>query len=119
MTSIRPCPGASPASSIHNPSIEMHFAGANNTGAAIILVAGGGHNTLNVAIGAIDVVPYLFQYGVNTIIIRSRLKRDGYNPKTDEVYDLQQAIRMVRAHATEWHLDPHKIGAMGFRPGPS
>ena len=102
---------------IHNPSIELHFAGANNTGAAVILVAGGGHNTLNVATGAIDLVPYFFQYGVNTIIIRSRLKRDGYNPKTDEVYDLQQAIRMVRAHAAEWHLDPHKIGVMGFSAG--
>ena len=102
---------------IHNPSIEVHLAGANNTGAAVILVAGGGHNTLNVATGAVDLVPYFFQYGVNTVIIRSRLKRDGYNPKTDEVYDLQQAIRMVRAHAAEWHLDPHKIGVMGFSAG--
>jgi acetyl esterase/lipase len=103
---------------IHNPSIEVHFAGsANNTGAAIILVPGGGHNTLNVAGGGADLVPYFFTYGVNTIIIRSRLRRDGYEPKTDEVYDLQQAIRMVRASAAEWHIDPKKIGVMGFSAG--
>lgn len=103
---------------IHNPSIEVHLASpSNNTGAAIILVAGGGHNTLNVATGAADLVPYFFTYGITTIIIRSRLKRDGYDPKTDEVYDLQQAIRMVRDHATEWRLDPKKIGTLGFSAG--
>jgi endo-1,4-beta-xylanase len=103
---------------IHNPSIEVHFANAaNNTGAVIILVPGGGHNTLNVASGGADLVSYFFTYGINTVIIRSRLRRDGYDPKTDEVYDLQQAIRLVRAHANEWHIDPRKIGAMGFSAG--
>ena len=62
-------------------------------------------------------MPYFFEYGITTIILRNRLKRDGYDPKTDEVYDIQQAIRTVRAHAAEWHIDPHKIGVMGFSAG--
>ena len=103
---------------IHNPSIEVHLAGAaNNTGTAIILAPGGGHTTLVVGLEGTDPVPYFFEYGVTTVILRNRLKRDGYNPKTDEVYDIQQAIRMVRAHAVEWHIDPHKIGVMGFSAG--
>jgi dienelactone hydrolase len=103
---------------IHNPSIEVHLAGAgNNTGAAIILAPGGGHNTLVVGLEGTDPVPYFFEYGINTIILRNRLRRDGYDPKTDEVYDLQQAVRLVRAHAAEWHIDPHKIGVMGFSAG--
>jgi endo-1,4-beta-xylanase len=36
---------------------------------------------------------------------------------TDAVYDAQQAIRMVRAHAKEWRIDPNKIGIMGFSAG--
>ena len=103
---------------IHNPSIEVHLAGAgNNTGTAIILAPGGGHTTLVVGLEGTDPVPYFFEYGINTIILRNRLKRDGYDPKTDEVYDIQQAIRTVRAHAAEWHIDPHKIGIMGFSAG--
>ena len=103
---------------IHNPSIEVHLAGAgNNTGTAIILAPGGGHATLVVGLEGTDPVPYFFQYGINTVILRNRLKRDGYDPKTDEVYDLQQAIRLVRAHAAEWHIDPKKIGVMGFSAG--
>jgi acetyl esterase/lipase len=104
--------------SIHNPSIEIHTVDRGmNTGAAVILAAGGGHNTLNVGSEAADFVPFFYNYGVNTIILRNRLRRDGYNPQTDEVYDALQAIRLVRAHAKELNIDPNKIGIMGFSAG--
>lgn len=103
---------------IHNPSIEVHTVERGlNTGAAIILIAGGGHNTLNVGSEAADFVPYFFNFGVNTVILRSRLRRDGYNPQTDEVNDALQSIRLVRAYAKEWNIDPNKIGIMGFSAG--
>ncbi len=103
---------------IHNPSIEVHVVDPGiNTGTAVILAPGGGHNTLNVGSEGADFVPFFYNYGVNTIILRNRLRRDGYNPQTDEVYDAQQAIRMVRAHAREWNLDPNKIGIVGFSAG--
>ncbi len=103
---------------IHNPSIEVHTVDRSlNTGAAVILVAGGGHNTLNVGSEAADFVPFFYNYGVNTVILRSRLRRDGYNPQTDEVNDALQSIRLVRAYAKEWNIDPHKIGIMGFSAG--
>jgi acetyl esterase/lipase len=103
---------------IHNPSIEVHTVERGiNTGAAIILAAGGGHNSLNVGGESADFVPFFYNYGINTVILRNRLRRDGYNPQTDEVYDAEQAIRMVRAHAKDWNIDPNKIGIMGFSAG--
>ena len=103
---------------IHNPSIEVHTVERGiNTGAVVILVAGGGHNTLNVGSEAADFVPFFYNYGVNTVILRNRLRKDGYNAQTDAVYDAQQAIRMVRAYAKEWNIDPNKIGIMGFSAG--
>ena len=103
---------------IHNPSIEIHTVDRGlNTGAVVILAAGGGHNTLNVGSEASDFVPFFYNYGVNTVILRNRLRRDGYNPQTDEVYDTLQAIRLVRAHAKELNFDPNKIGVMGFSAG--
>lgn len=103
---------------IHNPSIEVHTVDRGfNTGAAVILAAGGGHNTLNVGSEAADFVPFFYNYGVTSIILRNRLRRDGYNPQTDEVYDALQAIRLVRAYSKEWGIDPNKIGIMGFSAG--
>ena len=103
---------------IHNPSIEVHTVeGGLNTGAAVIVAAGGGHNSLNVGSESADFVPFFYNYGVNTIILRNRLRRDGYNVQADAVTDAMQAIRLVRAHAKEWGIDPHKIGIMGFSAG--
>lgn len=103
---------------IHNPSIEVHLVdGSLNTGATVILAAGGGHRTLNVGSEAADLVPYFFNYGVNTVILRNRLRSDGYEPKTDAVDDAMQAIRIVRAYSKEWKLDPARIGIMGFSAG--
>jgi acetyl esterase/lipase len=103
---------------IHNPSIEFHPTERYlNTGAVVILVAGGGHNTLNVGSEGADFVPFFYQYGVNTVILRNRLRRDGYNAEIDAVYDAQQAIRLVRAYAKAWNLDPNRIGIVGFSAG--
>ncbi|MBL9169119.1 MAG: alpha/beta hydrolase fold domain-containing protein [Verrucomicrobiales bacterium] len=103
---------------IHNPSIEVHTVeGGINTGAAIILAAGGGHRTLNVGSESADFVPYFFNYGVNTVILRNRLRADGYKAEVDAVRDALQAIRLVRAHAKTWNIDPQKIGIMGFSAG--
>jgi len=103
---------------IHNPSIEVHTVeGGLNTGAAVILAAGGGHRTLNVGSESADFVPYFHQFGVSTIILRNRLRADGYDVRTNAVNDALQAIRLVRAHAQRWNIDPKRIGIMGFSAG--
>lgn len=103
--------------SIHNPSIEFHAGnGQLNTGAAVILAGGGGHRSLNVG-EASPLVQFLGHHGVSTIILRNRLRSDGYEPKTDGVNDALQAIKLVRAYAKEWKLDPARIGIMGFSAG--
>jgi hypothetical protein len=104
---------------IHNPSIEVHLAGDQppSTGAAVIVAPGGGHQILWVGPEGGDFVPFFKKHGVATIILRNRLRIDGYDPRTDAVNDAFQAIRLVRAHAAEWKLDPAKIGIMGFSAG--
>jgi hypothetical protein len=103
---------------IHNPSIEFHAGNrALNTGTVVILVAGGGHNTLNVGSEGGDFVPFFSNHGINSVILRNRLRRDGYNPKTDAVFDALQAIKLTRAYAKQWQIDPRKIGIMGFSAG--
>jgi endo-1,4-beta-xylanase len=103
---------------IHNPSIEVHTVeGGINTGAVVILAAGGGHNSLNVGSESADFIPFFYNYGVSTVILRNRLRRDGYDVQTNAVNDALQAIRLVRAHAKEWNIDPNKIGIMGFSAG--
>src|SRR3954465_3463388 len=104
--------------SIHNPSIEVHRVEKSiNTGTAVIVIAGGGHRTLNVGGEGADFVPFFYNYGINTVILRNRLRADGYIAEVDAVHDAQQAVRVVRAYAKEWGIDPNRIGVMGFSAG--
>ena len=101
---------------IHNPSVEIHRAGGNS-GACVILAAGGGHRTLNVGSEAADFVPFFYNYGVNCVILRNRLRSDGYVAEVDAVNDALQAIRVVRANAQQWGIHPDRIGIIGFSAG--
>ena len=104
--------------SIHNPSIEVHTVEkSHNTGTAVILIPGGGHRTLGVSGEGADFVPFFANYGINTVILRNRLRADGYVAEVDAVHDAQQAVRVVRAYAKEWRIDPNRIGVMGFSAG--
>ena len=103
---------------IHNPSIEVHLAADRSlNGAAVIVAPGGGHKILWVGPEGADYAPYFGKLGVSTIILRNRLRVDGYEPTIDAVNDALQAIRLVRSHAAEWKLDPAKIGIVGFSAG--
>ena len=103
---------------IHNPSIEVHVVDKSlNTGTAVILIPGGGHRTLGVSGEGADFVAYFYNYGINTVILRNRLRADGYVAEVDAVHDAQQAVRVVRAYAKDWGIDPNRIGVMGFSAG--
>jgi endo-1,4-beta-xylanase len=99
---------------IHNPSIELHLAAKPN-GLAMIAAAGGGNTELNVGTEGTDIAKWLNDLGVSVFILRYRLK--PYASAIDALADTQRSIRMVRAHAKEWGVDPARIGIMGFSAG--
>jgi acetyl esterase/lipase len=50
--------------------------------------------------------------------VKYRVPNAGPLPKyTQDVADAQRAVRIVRQHATEWQLDPHRVGVLGFSAG--
>ena len=101
---------------IHNPSIEVHLAPADKAnGLAVVVAAGGGNKTLYVGPEGVDVANWLNSLGVHAFVERHRLV--PYDSTVDAVADTQRSIRMVRAHAAEWGVDPRRLGIMGFSAG--
>lgn len=101
---------------IHNPSIELYLAPPDKAnGLSVILSPGGGNNTCNVGSEGIDIATWFNGLGVSCFVHRYRLK--PYGSATDALLDTQRAVRVVRAHAKEWNIDPDKIGHMGFSAG--
>ena len=101
---------------INNPSIEPHLAPSEKrTGTAIILAAGGGNKTLNVGTEGTDIASWLNGIGISAFILRYRLQ--PYDSAVDALADTERSVRVIRAHAKEWQVDPDKLGIMGFSAG--
>jgi endo-1,4-beta-xylanase len=101
---------------INNPSIEIHLAPADKAnGTAVIVAAGGGNRELNVGPEGVEVADWLNSLGISAFVLRYRLV--PYTSAGDALADSQRSMRIVRANAKEWNIDPNKIGFMGFSAG--
>jgi len=108
-------------SNVHHPSITPYLPSKeNSTGAAVIVVPGGGHIELWMDHEGYRVAQWLSDHGVAAFVLKYRLARakdSTYTIEGNELADIQRAIRLVRSRATEWRLDPERIGVMGFSAG--
>lgn len=106
---------------VQEPSIEVRLpARGNATRQAVIVCPGGGYGGLAYDWEGTDFAGWLNSRGVAAIILSYRLPADGdiaHQKWLSPLLDAHRAIRLVRAHAEEWNIDPAKIGIMGFSAG--
>ncbi len=85
------------------------------TGAAVVVCPGGGYGGLAPHEGK-DYALFLNQAGVTAFVLKYRLGSQGYRHPA-MMNDVNRAIRLVRAKAADWKIDPKKIGVMGSSAG--
>jgi acetyl esterase/lipase len=108
-------------SNVHDPSLTVARADPRHAnGAAVVVVPGGGHRMLVFQNEGMVAAKHLNRVGVTAFVLKYRLARDPgstYSIETDAAADLRRALRWVRAHATEYGVDPQRVGVMGFSAG--
>jgi endo-1,4-beta-xylanase len=108
-------------SSVHRPSIAPYLPSREKaTGAAVIIAPGGGHRELWMDHEGYSVAMWLTEHGVAAFVLKYRLARENgstYTIKGTALADIQRAVRLVRSRASEWGVDPDRIGVMGFSAG--
>jgi acetyl esterase/lipase len=122
-------------SNVHAPSITVYLpaharnlpARANHlavparaTGVAVVVVPGGGHTELWMDHEGYNVAEYLAGHGISAFVLKYRLAHDKgstYTVEGNAVADLQRAIRLVKSRSAQWHVDPERVGVMGFSAG--
>jgi acetyl esterase/lipase len=106
---------------VHDPSITIYLPPPDKaTGAAVVVVPGGGHRLLVFKAEGLEPADYLSNLGVAAFALKYRLAREEgstYSIEKDAAADTYRALRLVRSRAAEWHIDPHRIGVMGFSAG--
>ena len=106
---------------IHNPSLTVFLPEKENAnGVGIIVVPGGGLRKLGFQGGGVEPAKWLAENGYAAFVLKYRLSREPGLPYKFEEHvrqDGQRAVRVVRAKASEWGVDPQKIGMLGFSAG--
>ena len=108
-------------SSIHTPSLTPYLPDASQAnGAAVLVIPGGGHSALWMDHEGYNLARVLQSHGTAAFVLKYRLARETnstYTIQGHALLDTQRAIRLIRARSSEWHLDPHRLGAVGFSAG--
>ena len=103
---------------VSTPTLTLYKATSNNTGAAVVVFPGGGYNILAIDLEGTEVCDWLTAAGINCVLLKYRVPATGPYPKSSAaLQDAQRALGLVRAHATEWGIDPKRIGVLGFSAG--
>ena len=108
-------------SSIHNPSLTPYLPAKDKaTGAAVLVIPGGGHRLLAITHEGYNVGEWLAERGIAAFVLKHRLAREEgstYKIEVESFADAQRAMRLIRSRAREWNIDPTRLGAMGFSAG--
>jgi len=103
---------------VSSPTLTLYTPAGNNTGAAIVVFPGGGYRILAIDLEGTEVCEWLNSAGITCVLLKYRVPDSGPYPKSSAaLQDARRALGIVRSHATEWHIDPQRIGVLGFSAG--
>jgi len=111
-------------SNVTQPTMTVYSPMGNNTGTAVIVFPGGGYQGLAIDLEGTEVCAWLTPRGITCGLLKYRVTDVGPYPKSGPypespmaLEDAQRTVGLVRFQAAEWHVDPHKIGVLGFSAG--
>jgi acetyl esterase/lipase len=100
------------------PTLTLYSPKSKNTGAAVVVFPGGAYRILAIDLEGTEVCDWLTASGITCVLLKYRVPDTGPYPKSSAaLQDAQRALGIVRTHAAEWHIDPRRIGVLGFSAG--
>ena len=105
---------------VSRPTMTVYSPRGRNTGAAVLVFPGGGYNVLAIDLEGTEVCEWLTSKGVTCVLLKYRVPCAKIGPYRDcptALQDAQRALGLVRSQAARWHINPQKIGVLGFSAG--
>lgn len=100
------------------PTLTVYRPKDWSSGAAVVVFPGGGYQILAIDLEGTEVCSWLNRIGVTCVLVKYRVPNTGPYPKSPAaLQDAQRAVGLVREHAAEWGIDPHRVGVLGFSAG--
>ena len=113
---------------VTRPTMTVYAPNGKNTGTAVVVIPGGGFQELAIVLEGTEVCDWLTSRGITCVLLKYRVPSAPYVWQCDcrphnlstsvpSLQDVQRTMRLVRFHAAQWHIDPHKVGVLGFSAG--
>jgi len=104
---------------VSKPTIAVYRPIASkDTGAAVIVCPGGGYKILALDLEGTEVCEWLNSIGVTGVLLKYRVPNQEHDDThVIPLQDAQRALGLVRFHSQDWHIDPKRIGVLGFSAG--
>lgn len=113
---------------VTQPTITIYSPTTKNTGVAIVVFPGGGFHGLAIDLEGTEICEWLVSQGMTGILLKYRVPNSGPNWNEDRkchvqpkaptaLEDAQRALGLLRFNAAKWHINPNKIGVIGFSAG--
>jgi acetyl esterase/lipase len=129
--SVGPPPGREwwpRANDVSRPTMTRYAPQGHNTGIAVVVFPGGGYQFVAMDSEGTEICDWLTSRGITCILLKYRVPGsgpywDGLNKRHVEpkartaLQDAQRTLGLVRQNAATWHVDPHKVGVIGFSAG--
>ena len=117
-------PPATVVGKVSQPTMTVYSPSSRNTGVAVVVFPGGGYWVLFMDLEGTEICDWLTAKGITCVLLKYRVPgehlspRSGAYPKSPvALEDAQRTVRLVRFHAAEWGIDPHKVGVLGTSAG--
>ncbi len=108
------------ALNVSQPTMTVYSPNGTNTGVAIVVFPGGGYQGLAIDLEGTEICDWLTSKGITAVLLKYRVPSTRIGPYGEApmaLEDAQRTLSLVRHRAAEWHIDPHKIGVIGFSAG--
>ncbi|HEX5422271.1 MAG TPA: alpha/beta hydrolase [Candidatus Acidoferrales bacterium] len=113
---------------VSQPTMTVYSPTRKSTDVAVVVFPGGGFQELAIDLEGTEVCDWLNAEGITCVLLKYRVPSPPYHWRCDcrpndletptmSLEDVQRTMGLVRLHAAEWHIDPHKIGVLGFSAG--
>ena len=116
------------AGNVTRPTLTVYAPQGKNTGAAVLVIPGGGFQILALDLEGTEICDWLNQRGITCVLLKYRVPSKPYDwhcdcrphnleVPTQGLEDVQRAMGLIRLNAKAWNIDPHRVGVIGFSAG--
>ncbi|KAA3640789.1 MAG: alpha/beta hydrolase [Bacteroidetes bacterium] len=105
---------------VAEPGIYTFFTSKEeNSGSAVLICPSGGYHHLTYNLGGFQLAKWFNSIGINAFVLIYRLPTESDLEEREKgpIQDAQRAMKIIRANADKWLLDPSAIGSMGTSAG--